>query len=340
MAAVASAASAVEHARCHMYRVEPIYGETGPIELPNCMYKVDSVYCEADTSGISRPEMQAGADAELVQRLEARQEQLLKKLESLHSVVQKTRESLSIGMEKGTPSTRQISASSVSALMQSSSSTAPGGAPPLDVVLGASPGRPPFSVWPLKRLLGERRRVLLSCHTHSSVSGLPQRIGDLGRLEAGGIGDSRSFYDLVLTLVWKQVERDCEMMVNPLLQVAISGEVNLIRYLGRLLDPSYESLGPVEATEVDHWLDQAHHGLLHGKNKERQAVLKALNAQLGNSPYVLGSSPSLADIALWSAVLQLDLLSGAPSNVKRWMKTLNEDPKFKLPESCLVPEVI
>lgn len=112
------------------------------------------------------------------------------------------------------------------------------------------------------------------------------------------------------------------------------------RYLGRLLDPSYESLGPVEATEVDHWLDQAHHGLLHGKNKERQAVLKALNAQLGNSPYVLGSSPSLADIALWSAVLQLDLLSGAPSNVKRWMKTLNEDPKFKLPESCLVPEVI
>lgn len=62
--------------------------------------------------------MQAGADAELVQRLEARQEQLLKKLESLHSVVQKTRESLSIGMEKGTPSTRQISASSVSALVR------------------------------------------------------------------------------------------------------------------------------------------------------------------------------------------------------------------------------
>ncbi|CAN8002478.1 unnamed protein product [Ixodes hexagonus] len=340
MAAFASASSSTaDSARCcHMYRVEPIYGQTGPIELPTCMYRVDSVYGEADTSAISGSEMQTSVGADLVQQLETRQQQLLNKLESLRKLAQKAKESADFSKAEGTLSAGQTLANSVPA---SSSSTALGGSPLLDVVLGASPSQPPFSLWPLKRLLSERRRVLLSCHVHSSVSSLPQRIGDLSRLyDESSNGQPRSFYDLALTLVWKQVDGDCELMVNPLLQVAISGEVNLIRYVGRLLDPSYESVGPVGATEVDHWLDQAHHGLLHGKNKERQAVLKALNAQLGSSHYVLGSSLSLADIALWSAVLQTDLLAGAPSNVKRWMKVLNEDPTFKLPGSCLVPRAL
>lgn len=204
----------------------------------------------------------------------------------------------------------------------------------LDVVVNASPTRPPFSIWPMKRLLESRIKVLLNCHTHSSVSKLPQWLNDLS--DGNSLSSNpRMLYDLVITLIWKEVDGDCELMVNPLLQVAITGEVNLIRYLGRHLQPSYESSEPLEATELDYWLDQAHHGLVHGKAKEQQGVLKALNVQLGKSSYVLGSSVGLADIALWSVLLQTGLESGAPSNVKRWMKVLGEDPLFKLPESFL-----
>ncbi|XP_077490610.1 aaRS-interacting multifunctional protein 2 isoform X1 [Amblyomma americanum] len=320
-----------------MYRVKPIYKEIASVELPTCMYRVPSVYGETRAASIPNGEMPSSDTQDLVAELEQRQQQLLERLNHLRKLVE--------NIKTSQPSKQQDSAGMVSAQVTAVSTSVPTAAGKksgslVDIVVSASPDNPPWSLWPLRRLLSRQKRVLLSCHTHSSVSELPSNLASLAAGPEKGISAApRTSYDLALTLVWKQVDQDCEVMVSPLLQAAILGEVNLIRYLGRLLSPSYEAADAATATEVDHWLSLAHHGLIHGKNKEQQAVLKALNAQLGKTSYVLGSAPGLADIALWSALLQTNLSSGAPSNVKMWLKALATDPLFELP-TCDASRVV
>lgn len=317
----------------HMYHVKPIYDEITAVELPRCMYSVASVYGESRVTNITNGEVLHDNAGDLVADLERRQEQLLERLNNLRKLV---------GNIKGEEPTEQPRAcgpvSAASAERSAMPLAVQEGSSLLDVVVSASPDSPPWSLWPLRCLLSRHGRVLFGCHTHSSVASVPQHLATVGCENGLSSADPRTSYDVALTLVWKQVDGDCEVMVSPLLQAAIVGEVNFIRYVGRLLNPSYEALDAGSATEVDHWLSQAHHGILHGKNKEQQAVLKALNTQLGKTPYVQGSKPGLADIALWSALLQTRLASGAPSNVKKWLKALSADPLFELPKGCAVLE--
>lgn len=319
-----------------MYQVKPIYEEIASVELPTCMYRIPSVYGETRAANIPNGGMPSNNTQDLVAELEQRQQQLLERLNHLRKLVE--------NIKTSQPSKQLDSAGMVSAV-----TAVPAGAPKVagaksgslvDIVVSASPDNPPWSLWPLHRLLSQQKRVLLSCHTHSSLNELPSNLASLATGPENGVSARpRTSYDLALTLVWKQVDQDCEVMVSPLLQAAIVGEVNLIRYLGRLLSPSYESADAASVTEVDRWLSLAHHGLIHGKNKEQQAVLKALNAQLGKTPYVLGPAPGLADIALWSALLQTNLSSGAPGNVNKWLKALTTDPLFELPK-CDTSQVI
>uniref|UniRef100_L7M307 Putative aminoacyl trna synthase complex-interacting multifunctional protein 2 n=1 Tax=Rhipicephalus pulchellus TaxID=72859 RepID=L7M307_RHIPC len=313
-----------------MYRVTPIYEAIASVELPNCMYRVASVYGE--TANIPNGVMPTDDMADMVAELERRQQELLERLNHLKELVD--------NVAAKSTSLQPVTGGAVRA------ATVPARAPMrvvkrtgslVDIVVNASPDHPPWSLWPLRRLLSHHMRVLFACHTHSSVGTLPANLSFLAAgPDNGPSSESRISHDLALTLVWKQVDENCEVMVSPVLQTTIVGEVNLIRYLGRLLSPSYESGDAVTATEVDYWLSLAHHGVVHGKNKEQQAVLKALNAQLGRTPYVLGSVPGLADIALWSVLLQANLASGAPNNVKKWLKTLSMNPIFALPKGCHV----
>lgn len=317
----------------HMYRVKPIYDEITAVELPRCMYSVASVYGESRVASMANGEVPRDSAQDLVADLERRQEQLIDRLKNLQKLVENI---------KGETLPEQPRTCGVINAVSTGSSAmrlaVQGGSPLLDVVVSASPDRPPWSLWPLRRLLSRHGRVLFGCHTHSSVASLPPHLAAVGCENGLSSADPRTSYDVALTLVWKRVDGDCEVMVSPLLQAAIVGEVNFIRYVGRLLSPSYEASDAISATEVDHWLSQVHHGVLHGKNKEQQAVLKALNTQLGKTPYVLGANLGLADIALWSALLQTGLASAAPSNVKKWLKALGADPLFDLPKGCGVLE--
>ena len=36
-----------------------------------------------------------------------------------------------------------------------------------------------------------------------------------------------------VTLIWSDVGRDCELMVSPLAQTLVKGEVNVLRYFSR-----------------------------------------------------------------------------------------------------------
>jgi aminoacyl tRNA synthase complex-interacting multifunctional protein 2 len=118
------------------------------------------------------------------------------------------------------------------------------------------------------------------------------------------------------------------MMLSPNIQTAVYGEANIARYLSRLINPSYDSMDIISATEIDNWLDLATQ-IIHGNNKERAAVLRTLNARLGKCSWLVGSELSLADIMLWSALQQNKMTQAVPSNVKKWLEACNQQTTFK-----------
>ena len=81
--------------------------------------------------------------------------------------------------------------------------------------------------------------------------------------------------------------RDAELMVSPLTQTLIKGEVNILRYISRLF-PSvlpYESLSPLDS--VDAMLDTIA-SLAWAAPRERQPMMRSLVTNLGKSSFLSG----------------------------------------------------
>ena len=117
-------------------------------------------------------------------------------------------------------------------------------------------------------------------------------------------------------------------MISPTKQTAVRGEVNVARYINRVISPSFET-DIILATQIDEWLDIAHIQILNGNLKEKAAALRNLNSRLGKNEWLAGSSLSLADIVTWSALQQTKQADSAPANVKKWLKTCSESALFK-----------
>merc|ERR1712080_746073 len=95
---------------------------------------------------------------------------------------------------------------------------------------------------------------------------------------------ARAIAQVRLTLIWTEVGRDCELVVSPITQSVIRGEVNVLRYLARL----FPSILPYESHCV-HFLP---HPLLPPQSQaELQAEVKTWFARLG-SPSGKQSSPN------------------------------------------------
>ena len=124
------------------------------------------------------------------------------------------------------------------------------------------------------------------------------------------------------------------LMISPTKQAAVTGEINVARYINRVINPDCET-DIVMATQIDEWLDIAHIQILNGNLKEKAAALRNLNSRLGRNDWLVGSSLSLADIVTWSALQQTNQASVAPANVKKWLKMCNENELFRTAMSLL-----
>ena len=124
------------------------------------------------------------------------------------------------------------------------------------------------------------------------------------------------------------VENGPVLMISPTKQTAVRGEVNVARYINRVISPFFET-DIILATQIDEWLDIAHIQILNGNLKEKAAALRNLNSRLGKNEWLAGSSLSLADIVTWSALQQTKQADSAPANVKKWLKTCSESALFK-----------
>ncbi|CAL1262670.1 unnamed protein product [Larinioides sclopetarius] len=276
-----------------MYHVRPLYDFTSNIVLPTCMYKMNNLH----DSKFSESSQEVSSKSLDLAELEKSQLKIIQKLEDLKEKVLKLKQEFGVASENNLGKFQ-------------------------DIVVKANPKSPPLSIWILYNLFAQSTPTRLVTYKHSSLKVIPEDIKQLQN------SSSSNSCNLSLTIIWRDGDKDHEMMIDPIHQGMIEGEVNIVRYLSRLLSLTDES-DPVLSTQIDNWLELVHSSVIHGNNKDRQGALKSLNSHLGKAAFLVGDSHTIADIVMWSALIQTKLHQSLPANVTKWFKSLLNIDIFK-----------
>ncbi|XP_075035761.1 aminoacyl tRNA synthase complex-interacting multifunctional protein 2 [Mixophyes fleayi] len=302
-----------------MYKVQPYSGGDMQVDLPTCMYRVPNLHPSS-----SAHQDQEEADPAL-QAFESRQEDILKRLYELKAAVDglsKMIQTPDADLDVTDIIQADVRAAPASCKADLDSILGKDYGALRDIVINANPSVPPLSLLILHNLLCEHYQVLSAVHTHSSVTNIPEPLlkcfGDQVNKK------SRQDYQLGFTLIWKDVPKP-QMKFSIQNMCPIEGEGNIARFLFSLLGNAFNA---VTATLIDSWVDTAIFQLREGSNKERAAVLRAMNSALGKSPWLVGTEVTIADIVSWCAIQQSGSSTAIPPNVQKWMKSCENLTSF------------
>lgn len=237
---------------------------------------------------------------DVIQMLEQRWTSILSQLQALHTELQELKIS-SDKLENGFqgPSDKNI-----------------------EFVILSDPNHPPYSLVILLKLLKGRYKIEILSHVHSSVSLVPS---ELQSFLNGLLNSSSGSRCIKVTLIWKKVGKDPLLIQCPMTNGTIAGEVNISRYLNRLLEQRpnpvlvYESKGEFYAGQVDMWLDSIYKSVTHGSKDIHLDIMPSISAVLVKQDWLV-HSVSIADICFWSSLKQNPCLVNFNSNVKKWFE--------------------
>ncbi|XP_021921919.1 probable aminoacyl tRNA synthase complex-interacting multifunctional protein 2 isoform X2 [Zootermopsis nevadensis] len=316
-----------------MYRMRPIIKLTEELELPKCMYRMKNIQqaylnnrLEHQLSNETRPtSISEQCPLPEMTALENRQEAILAQLADLKNQITALRGQLKQSAAPPAVKETNISRSRTCNILQNGVIH--------DIVINASPKYPPYSLVALRRLWGDSLKLGVRCHIHSSVLQLPTNLENFLSVISDDCDQERSSL-LNITLVWKDVGPDTELVVSPMKHITIKGEVNILRYLSRLGPPRYNyelSNDPAVSSRLDSLLDTCYSLARCRTVKERQSLIHSLNCCLGKSQFMAGGDGiSIADIAVWSVFRQIKVeplqdLSGA---MKNWLQHCSQSLKL------------
>lgn len=155
----------------------------------------------------------------------------------------------------------------------------------------SDPNYPIYSLEILLRHVKPHVKVRVETHVHSSISKLPDHLLNF----CSEFKNNSDQVRLVFYVIWKNVGLDSIMYLPEIYE--IRGEVNVIRYLNRLIETmnpallKYETGGPMYAKTIDSYLDKIHMMI------SADDVPKILQKQ---DNYVVGNEMSIVDIILES----------------------------------------
>jgi len=271
-----------------MYALKPVFDLDARVDLPTCMYSLPVLQVSKSLgAGGDMPE-------HAIQALEARQEAILNKLGQLRGEVERFLKGQ--GLTSFTTSQPDVIKTYTA-----------------DIVVRCSPSKPVYALPGLITLLSEHMKVYSTVHCHSSVPNLAPHLNQF--LPTPTI--ERGQANLKITLIWKEVGKECELMVSPVAQTFIRGEVNIIRYFARLYPGLLEYDGVHSVTAIDMMLDSVT-SLLWAQPKDRQPILRPLAVNLARMEYLCGNQFGIADLALFSALKQLNLEKDLQPELKKW----------------------
>lgn len=192
----------------------------------------------------------------------------------------------------------------------------------IEFVILSDPNHPPYSLVILLNHLIGRYNIEILSHVHSSISVIPF---ELQSFLNGVLNSSSASSCIKVTLIWKKVGKDPLLIKCPVTNGTIAGEVNIARYLNRLLEQRpnpvlvYESKGEFYAGQVDMWLDSIYKSVTHGTNDICLDILPSLSAVLVKQDWLV-HSVSIADICFWSSLKQNPCLINFNSNLEKWFE--------------------
>jgi len=295
-----------------MYSLPPLVDMTSKLDLPSCMYSLPVLQSSSQVQQGADDSHQSstGQSAGYMERLEKRQEAILTRLGQLKDQVSAYKQSI------GLP---PVPSSAVAQSASQAAATTSTGSP--DLVIKANPCQPPLSLWATISLLQSSGYSLyLSCHTHSSVTDpLPNKVNIFTPIT----GIPRRQANVRISLIWSTEVSDCELMVSPLIQSVIRGEVNMLRYLARTFPGSlmYET-SPALAV-IDCILDGVA-SYAHVLPKNRLPLVREMTSRLSQHSHLAGDDVTIADLALASLIKKNDMAKDLQPDVKKWFELMSD----------------
>ncbi|KAJ9598491.1 hypothetical protein L9F63_010811 [Diploptera punctata] len=314
-----------------MYRMKPIVNISGQIELPKCMYRMKNIQQAYLKSHVEQTpnKKQFSSISEQVNKflkcplpemtaLENRQEAILAQLAELKNQMAVIRAQLEQSVTPKIQLGKKVMVTRDNELLQNGVIH--------DIVINASPKYPPYSLAALRRLWGDGLKLGIKCYFHSSMLELPDYLKDFVSLVSNDIKDDKLPL-LNVTLVWKDVGPNTELVVSPIKHATVKGEVNILRYLSRLGPPKYNyelNSEPAMSARVDSILDTCYNMARSTTVKDKQSLIKVLNSHLGKNEFLTGgSSISIADVAAWSVLKQIDA-QNLTNNMNSWLQRCSQ----------------
>lgn len=314
-----------------MYRKRPVKKLTEELELPKCMYKMKNIqqaYLNSRVEHQLSNETKPSSISEQVKKLlkcplpemtalENRQEAILAQLAGLKNQITALRAQLKQPSIPNVTEVTDVSVCRTCSILQNGVIH--------DIVINASPQYPPYSLAALQRLWGDGLKLGVHWHTHSSILQLPKNLDSFLSVISSYSTHERSPL-LNITLVWKDVGPDTELVVSPMKHTTIKGEVNILRYLSRLGPPTYNyelNSDAATSSRLDVLLDTCYSLARCRTVKEQQLAIRTLGGYLGKAQFMAGGNGiSIADVAVWSVLRQKDaqLQQDISSNMKEWLR--------------------
>jgi hypothetical protein len=203
----------------------------------------------------------------------------------------------------------------------------------IDIVVSADPKRPPYSLLFFYKVLSEcYGSIKLQTHVHSSLKEKPEKYTNIfNHLVEKTHPYARE--KLCITLIWRRLEHDVELMLDPLNQSPIRGESNIARFFSRLLPTksplNYDGLLWTTLVKVDGLLELA---------SERDSLSVAfierqLLSQNRNGPFLF-NEVTIADFVFFSYMAHE--CSSDPNKfnnspyILRWLKDCQKFGGFEL----------
>lgn len=296
-----------------MYRLKPTITYDDEIILPNCMYTLKNINgdpfindrCEKVAKRAGSLDISDQVIRFLKQplnemtELELRQVKLLEQLEDLQKQIMNVKSQCKIANTPRTEGCPAKAKRNVDNL-------------PNEIVINVSTKNLPYSLVLLQEMLANEFILSLNFHIHSTVPLEEVKVINnfvneikLKKVQKG---------DLNVRIIFKNVGDNTELIVNSTMGIPIIGEVNILRYLARLL-PAHISYD--EKAETDNILDMCH--LIQRSStpsKDKQDYLKTLLSSLQKA----GKNLNILDIITYSLVRQVGKVPGSvPAHIAKWI---------------------
>eukprot|EP00099_Drosophila_melanogaster_P021541 NP_648782.2 aaRS-interacting multifunctional protein 2, isoform A [Drosophila melanogaster] len=172
-----------------------------------------------------------------------------------------------------------------------------------DVVINGHPNFIPYALLALKNAWRNLYTIDVKTFTHSTMADIGPAAREF-EANLAKVPVNPALPKISVTLIWKNCEHT-EMISSPTMYVPIYGEVNIIRYLGRVGPAEYRYEGSPLCNEIDLVLDICYQLLRCNTHKTQVAMVRLLDKRLQKQQYFGGSQMSVADVGVYSSLIRM-----------------------------------